>query len=335
MRLCGYTCLSIFVVCLHILIPAQSGFPLFLNNDELIKALQRAETAAATVTDILQIDTTLMRFRSLNLPPTEELHAFYSTRMRDRALQYVNTERLTSLEVTQIWRDMLPDLVLAQVNASTFSKMQKYYTMGIQPALFSWYFNGERSHKAFCRIAMEHLQQDDMWKSAWQRVLTAGSLYLLGEVPITVPFSSDLLMLQFPTTMPHPGPYNYHRVDFVQTAFYHLIIKHTFGTLSQHFEQIVEFGGGTATNAVALRYLNFEGVHYIYDLPPMSFLQQYFLSFSGWPVYLGSEVSMPAGCTGYGCLLGRTTILGILCTCTDFMLLCSSHFLHYLFSIFI
>lgn len=288
---------------------------IFLPDNELINALRRAETAQADEMDIFQIETTLMRQRSVGVKPSEDLLTFYSSRLLAKAAEYKTSGKLAQLELAEFWNHCMETLLDLETNTEAAMNMHRYYSYDVHPRLFGWIV-GTRHALDSLGILAAALQADEMWTSHWHKALVAGALYLHGEVPVTIRLPSRLPLypvdLTGAATAEPPGLMNAYRADFVQALYYHRMIYLSFSKLPHNFNQIVEVGGGTASNAVALRNLNFQGTHFILDLEPMLFLQQFFLSYSGWPSYMGDNLGDTnyTGDENYDWSKGRSTILG-------------------------
>jgi hypothetical protein len=85
------------------------------------------------------------------------------------------------------------------------------------------------------------------------------------------------------------------RLERVQHVFHFFVLEKVIGVLPSHFSQVVEFGGGTGEIETLLRQAKFSGTHFVVDIPPMLFMQQYFLQYSYWPCYLGHTIDQVNG----------------------------------------
>lgn len=76
-----------------------------------------------------------------------------------------------------------------------------------------------------------------------------------------------------------------------------------------HFDQILEYGGGTGDTAVTCRQLGFRGRHLIYDLRPSLLVQQMFLRSHGWPTYFVDLMDNEQLSRDQSLYLGRKTLM--------------------------
>jgi hypothetical protein len=313
--------LHVLVAC-ALLLPARAvpALNIFLNDDELISVMEKSETTAVTETDVFLIEATFMRRRSLLLGASDQLVTYFSTRLMRQAERYRLSGELEQGDMVDQWKEFIVSLLETETNPAFAQKMHHYYSIDREPRMFLWLFGVDRMYYEFVKLG-EALQADDMWSSHWHRVLSAGAMYLHGEVPVTVQLRSALPLHQrFADIREQPGYNLTFRADFVQNCYHQMVMKRAFGRTPLDFKQIVEFGGGTAIHSAILRHLNYEGVHFIFDIKPMLYLQQYFLAYSGWPSYMGDQLEsesesarVPSEGAARGAkdiLKGRDTILG-------------------------
>ena len=71
-----------------------------------------------------------------------------------------------------------------------------------------------------------------------------------------------------------------------------MVLEKSTGIQLESVEVVLDFGGGSSSQAQAMRRLGFQGTYFIFDLPPVSLLQRF--SF-GWQVTLqfGSMTTSP------------------------------------------
>ena len=103
------------------------------------------------------------------------------------------------------------------------------------------------------------LQADPEWETRWRRAVR-----------------------EVPTGRPIPyAPYPESSEVLIQTAYHVRELERLCGTRVEEWNVVVEFGGGFGGLARLMHVLGFRGRYLIFDLPPFSLLQRYYLTQSG------------------------------------------------------
>ena len=95
------------------------------------------------------------------------------------------------------------------------------------------------------------------------------------------------------------------------STWYVMVLEKSTGIQLESVEVVLDFGGGSSSQAQAMRRLGFQGTYFIFDLPPVSLLQRFFLRLAGYSaVWFDDYISnSPASVTN---LLVDTSGLNIL-----------------------
>ena len=116
------------------------------------------------------------------------------------------------------------------------------------------------------------MKQDGTYHDNWAPVLKAGSSYMKEHIENEI-IDNTLV-----------------RLERVQHVFHFFVLEKAINILPSQLSQVIEFGAGTGEIESLLRQANFEGTHFVIDIPPMLFMQSYNLLYSFWPSYLGDTV---------------------------------------------
>jgi hypothetical protein len=170
--------------------------------------------------------------------------------------------------LTQTWQQMMGSLIRIETSPENCADFYNYHQNKWNPSLIGWTLAGFLVSR-WAVVLIEDENYDRLWKNA----TVSGENYLKGHVPLHQHTNGVMI-----------------RHERIQHVFHmHALFRST-GLTAPDFKQIVEFGGGTGDNIATFRELNFEGTHFIIDLPPMLYLQQYFAHFSNWPAYLAEKL---------------------------------------------
>ena len=139
-----------------------------------------------------------------------------------------------------------------------------YYSYAIDPLLFHWPASAVFLDNYFALIRNDNKD----WTDYWLPAITAGGRFLEGRVPIVRIEGVEV------------------RRERIQHVFHMYVLAMSANVYLANVTQVLELGAGTGDNVPLFRQLGLEGEHIVIDLPPMLVLQQYFIRYSGWPVYL-------------------------------------------------
>ncbi len=121
----------------------------------------------------------------------------------------------------------------------------------------------------YARIELASLKKREDWNSRWKPALR--------ESPVGRPARFVL----YPSSS----------ANLIHDAYNLLAFQEATGLVPEQFQTIVEFGGGYGSMCRLLFNLGFNGTYVIYDLPPFSKLQVYFLGSMGIPILTGDSRS--------------------------------------------
>jgi hypothetical protein len=170
--------------------------------------------------------------------------------------------------LTDWWQIQMASLIRVESTQQDCVEFYNYHIKKWEPHLIAWTLAGWLISEWAPAIL-----SDDKYETLWKNPMVSGSNYLKGHTPVVQDTSGILL-----------------RHERVQHIFHMHALYRSTGLTAPDFKQMVEFGGGTGDNIAMFRELNFEGTHFIIDLPPMLYLQQYFAHFSNWPAYLAEKL---------------------------------------------
>ena len=122
---------------------------------------------------------------------------------------------------------------------------------------------------------------------------------------------------------PFGAPRKYHLPSLDETlseknlasAWYLMALEDSTGVRVEDLDAILDFGGGSSSQAQITRRLGFHGTYFIFDLPPVSLLQRFFLRTSGLPaVWIDEYMSNDQGTStedveGLNVLVSRVSTL--------------------------
>ena len=277
--------LNIFILWITKFITFSSSKLLILSSSEFYHLYQlHQRNQIIHENDLNNLEYNFMRRRNLIQAPDEELLSFYQHDLLHEALKLRNSS--ITFDAGVVWTYFMEELMTVLSSPESVSKLDRYAEMGWSPVIFTWYFGNAEVTEYFEQNG-RILQSHPLWDSLWHRALATSFSYMHGRVPISVKLPSNLRLNEYED---HPGQYFYYRAEAVQLVFNHMILHNTLGLLPHQLSQVVEFGGGTGFHAALLPSLGFNGIHFVYDLPPMLLLQQFFLSYSGWPSYPGEKL---------------------------------------------
>ena len=215
----------------------------------------------------------LMRRRSLSMwTPSNDRKRALGSSLREKSLAYNETDLIS---LNKLWRNFVEELLTHERSLSDSTMFYKYNENGWNPMVFRW------SLVNFLLRDYDTIANDAN-ASIWLPAIHAGIHYVENLVPNKL------------------HGHNFLRLERIQHVFHFYNLYSSTGTLLSQYKQIIEYGAGTGDNAATIRELGFEGLHIVIDIPPMLFMQQYFLRYSGWPAYLGHGLQL---------LNGRSTIL--------------------------
>jgi len=99
---------------------------------------------------------------------------------------------------------------------------------------------------------------------------------------------------------PFGAPRKYHLPEVQETlseknlvsAWYLMVLEDSTGIRVEDVDTILDFGGGSSSQAQITRRFGFRGTYFIFDLPPVSLLQRFVLRMSGLPaVWISDHIS--------------------------------------------
>jgi hypothetical protein len=260
-----------------ILLDSVTFYHLFLshqNNDDLSEQ------------DLDILEYNFLKRRNSIQAPDHELLSFYHQDVIRGASKIRNSS--IYFDIGPVWAQFMEGMLILLSTPELVNKLDRYMEMSWSPHLFSWYFmNSETT--AYFEQNGRFLQSHPLWDSLWHRALTTSFSYMHARVPISIQLPSNLRLNNYDEPV-HPGQYFYYRAEAIQLVYNHMILQTTLGLLPHQLSQVIEFGGGTGLHSALLPSLGFNGIHFVYDLSPMVLLQQFFLSYSGWPAYLGEKL---------------------------------------------
>lgn len=243
---------------------SSANAPSLCADDSSIIAAEEAATSPfATAEQVIFYESILSHARGL--------HHVYPSRMRvdylgEQLSQYASIVRLPTPEdmESSTWLTWIHKLIMHERN--DFAEFSDYYAKGFQPQIFHWPTDDSITwlHNEWFYGILHH-SRFDVWRPAFRN----GHSYVPDKVP----------------TFFRGQPY---RTERVQKVHHMMVIYEAVGVLPSHFDQVVEFGGGTGDLVPTLREAGFTGYHFVVDLEPMLLLQQYFLRYSNWPAYLST-----------------------------------------------
>jgi hypothetical protein len=235
-----------------------------LNELELI-----ANRANATSSDILAYEKFLELFRSGGHFKVDRVRSDFLGQQLcalGKATDPIIYQKHEFL--TEWWHDQMASLTRIESNPDSCAHFFNYYQNKWKPNLIGWTLAGW-----LITGWAPALIGDDKYETLWKNAMVSGANYLHGHTPL----------------VSHPSGISL-RHERVQHIFHMHALYRSTGLTAADFKQMVEFGAGTGDNIAMFRELNFEGTHFIIDLPPMLYLQQYFAHFSNWPAYLAEKL---------------------------------------------
>ena len=176
----------------------------------------------------------------------------------------------TLSEVPYHWRVSLEELLRIERNPSNCSTFHEYHQRGWNPHLFRW---STLLHGEFIQQRFRTLKTDPDYFTTWSSAIVAG-----------ISYARDMVQNV------HLGRH-FLRLERVEHAIHLYSLFKCTGLLPKNFQQIIEYGAGTGDNAAYLREMQFQGVHFIVDIPPMLYFQNFFQKYSGWPSYFGENLT--------------------------------------------
>lgn len=172
------------------------------------------------------------------------------------------------------WKYFMSELRETERNETRCANFLYYASFGWLPHVFSW-ANAIEGNIIAQRIlshvgAPEHHLWVDLLRSSQMYGLTSMGYFTLEKYNFPVGFERTQHLLHLKVLM-----------DSIDKN-------------PSSFDNIIEFGAGTADYLPLLRQARFKGRYFIYDLPEMLLLQQYFLGLSNYPSYIIDSFSDPA-----------------------------------------
>ena len=197
----------------------------------------------------------------------------------------------TTKASNEMWALMLEELVRHETSDADCREFHRYFELSWQPQVFHWHLERTEAH---FNDHIRLIQADPEYLRLFISPLLAGIRYMSHRLPF-YPYSLERITLI--------GGISILPERVMQLFHLFVIFRATGGALSPDiFSQIIEFGGGSGSNAALLREVGFTGIHIVYDFRPMLLMQQYFLRLSGWPSYMSDGLTRED-------LQGRKTLL--------------------------
>ena len=159
------------------------------------------------------------------------------------------------------WSLWMDELSRIETNASDCATFDLFHDRRWNPRVFSW-SNGAAEPKR------EELLDDPAYAARWERFEDACGSY--------GPSSLSKLPMRHASC-------EHERITMV--SHFRTLLLST-GVAPVNLSAIVEFGGGTGQLAHVARSVGFEGMHVVYDMPPMLLLHRYWQRRAGMPSYL-------------------------------------------------
>jgi len=262
------------VFCLPTRVSTESVDVILLSSDtEFMTVYELANSPAVEVSDVENVQSLFRHFRSLGMAPSPAFVKLIGKRLSRFAHLFEKHRDSVHHDpaMLDVWRQSSDKLLQNEKNNAEI--FYRYRDREWEPHLFTWADMTIKEIGEFIPL----LASDALFVDVWLPALVAGNRYG-GQLPRTVSLSLRTGNNQWEL-------HEQVRAERVDHLYDYFVLFKCTGALAQNFKQVVEFGGGTGDNAALLRELRFVGTHFVFDLPEMLLLQQYFLSYSNWPVF--------------------------------------------------
>ncbi len=171
------------------------------------------------------------------------------------------------------WKTFMSELRETQRNSTNCANFLYYGSFGWRPAVFSWATDIPGTYIA--QKILSHVSPLEAY--LWVDLFRSSQLYAFTSMRYFVLENYNI-------------PVSYERA---QHLYHFKVLLDSTGRGLNSFDNIIEYGAGTGDNVPLIRQARFKGKHFIYDLPEMHLLQQYFLGLSSYPSYVIDSFSNP------------------------------------------
>lgn len=145
-------------------------------------------------------------------------------------------------------------------------------------------FKHEREGCAIFVNYTTHKWNPSFWGWAEDDVQSAGKLIALQASSDWWRYKASIRWTPFgaPRKFYHPSFQGALSDKNLASTWYVMVLEKSNGIPLENVEVVVDFGGGSSSQAQAMRRLGFQGTYFIFDLPPVSLLQRFFLRLAGY-----------------------------------------------------